>query len=145
MAGGLEARFMFKGVLFVLVVLSSFLPSSLFAAQSNYAVLGGTIYDPQQRAILGADVVLTSVSTRAERHVTTNDQGIFQITGLLPGEYEVTIQASGFAPWSRTLPLEVGQQASLDLNLTIASVADVVQVFAQPADVLRTADASVGE
>jgi hypothetical protein len=145
MAGGLEARFMFKGVLCALVVLSSFLPSSLFAAQSNYAVLGGTIYDPQQRAILGADVVLTSVSTRAERHVTTNDQGIFQITGLLPGEYEVTIQASGFAPWSRTLRLEVGQQASLDVNLTIASIADAVQVSALPAEVLRTADASIGE
>jgi hypothetical protein len=47
----------------------------------------GTVFDPQQRAIPGADVRLTSVSTRAERRVTTNDQGIFQITGLLPGEY----------------------------------------------------------
>src|SRR5215468_4603110 len=107
---------MFKRTVFLLLLLSELVVSRPGISQSNYAVLGGTICDPQQRAVVGADVALTSVGTRAERHVMTNDQGIFQITGLLPGEYELAIQASGFARWSRSLSLEVGQQATLDVN-----------------------------
>jgi hypothetical protein len=128
-----------------LLLIFALLASSPVMSQSNYAVLGGAVFDPQQRAIVGADVQLKSVNTRAERHVTTNDQGIFQIKGLLPDEYELMIEAPGFAALSRTLRLEVGQQVSLDVNLKIASVAGAVEVSAQTVELLRTADASVGE
>jgi len=130
---------------FVLLFVFLLSASWQVAGQSNYAVLGGTVSDPQQRAIVGADVQLTSVSTRADRHVTTNDQGIFQITGLLPGDYELKITSPGFAMLSRTLRLEVGQQVSLDANLKIAGVAGTVDVSAAAVEVLRATDASVGE
>ena len=119
------------------VFLFLLLASSPLMAQSNYAVLGGTVSDPQQRVIAGADVQLTSVSTRAERHVTANDQGIFQITGLLPGDYQLTIKVTGFATFSRTLRLEVGQQVNLDASLKIASVVGTVDVSAPTVEVLR--------
>ena len=112
--------------------------------QSNYAVLGGTVFDPQQRILPGASVQLMSLSTRAARHVSSNEQGIFQIPGLLPGDYELKVQASGFASFTQTLRLEVGQQMTLDINLKLASVTGSVDVQAQ-AEVLRTADAGVGE
>jgi hypothetical protein len=119
--------------------------SSRLVGQSNYAVLGGTVFDPQDRAIPGADVRLTSVSMHAERRATTNDQGIFQITGLLPGEYSLVIEALGFASVSRTLRLEVGQQVGLDIDLRLASVTGAVEVSAETVELLRTTDASVGE
>jgi hypothetical protein len=136
---------MHKRFSFFLLLAFLLLASLSAMGQSNYAVLGGTIIDPQQRAIVGADVQLTSVTTRAERHAVANDQGIFQINGLLPGEYELAIRSTGFAPLARTLRLEVGQQLSLDLNLKIASVVGTVEVSTPTVDVLRTADASVGE
>ena len=46
--------------------------------QSNFAMLTGTVLDPQERAIPGATVQLTSVSTQSKRLVTTNDDGIFK-------------------------------------------------------------------
>ena len=85
-----------------------------------------------------------SVGTHAARRVSSNEQGIFQIPGLLPGDYELEVQASGFAPLNQTLRLEVGQQMTLDINLKLASVTGSVDVQAQ-AEVLRTTDASVGE
>jgi hypothetical protein len=136
---------MFKRVVFHVLLLSLWLVPSPTMSQSNYATLAGTIRDPQQRAIVAADVALTSMDTRIERHAMTDDQGIFQITGLLPGEYELAIRAQGFALWSRSLRLEVAQQASLDVNLAIASVTGAVEVSAQVAEVLRTSDASVGD
>ena len=90
----------------------------LFAAlpvlgQSNFVSLSGTVFDPQQQAIPGASVQLTSVSTQATRRVNSNDQGLFQITGLLPGEYKLAVEAAGFAVLNQSLRLEVGQQMTL--------------------------------
>src|SRR3954468_18014550 len=136
--------------LFTATGITSFLISLLFAAlpvlgQSNYASLSGTVFDPQQQAVPGATAQLTSLSTHAARQVSTNDQGIFQITGLLPGEYNLTVEATGFAPSTQTLRLEVGQQMTLDVSLKLSSVSGSVQVETRSANVLRTNDVSVGE
>ena len=66
-------------------------------SQSNYASLSGTVYDPQQKVVAGSSIQVTSETTGATRSAVTNDSGSFQITGLLPGDYKVTVQASGFA------------------------------------------------
>lgn len=114
-------------------------------AQSNYAVLNGAVLDPQQHAVPGASAQLTSLATRAVRQVSTNEDGLFQIPGLPPGDYELTLQATGFAPFTQRLRLEVGQQLTLNVSLKLGSVATTVDVQAHAADVLRTSDASVGE
>ncbi len=112
--------------------------------QSNYAALGGTVYDPQQRPVVGATVQVTSQSTRIARQTASNEKGIFEITALQPGEYELEVRAAGFAPRQQVLRLEVGQQMMLDLNLGIAAVRDATQVNAL-GEALHASDASVGE
>jgi hypothetical protein len=114
------------------------------AGQSNYATLSGTVFDPQQRAVAGATVELTSLATRQARRVNSNEQGIFQLSGLLPGDYNLTIQATGFAPFTSSVRLEVSQQLTLDVNLDLAGVGNV-KVDVAAVEVLRTTDASVGE
>jgi len=118
--------------------------SAVAYGQSNYAVLSGTVSDPQSRALVGASIELTSASTHAVRRVSTNEQGIFQITGLLPDDYELAVQAPGFAPLTESLRLEVGEKRAIDINLKIGELKQGVEVTAS-ADVLRTADTSVGE
>lgn len=113
--------------------------------QSNYATLSGTIFDPQQKAVPGCTVQLISESTRASRQSTTNESGNFQITGLAPGNYELSLQAQGFATMTQNITLEVGQSMALDLNLKLASVSSVVEVQEGAMNLLKTADASVGE
>ena len=129
------------------VLLSLLLPvlSTAVNAQSNYASLSGTVFDPQQKVLAGCAVQLASNSTGAARQAVTNDQGVFQITGLLPGDYNLTVQASGFATTNQKLTLEVGQSMNLDLSLKLASVSTVVDVKADAINLLKTTDASVGE
>src|SRR5215471_19817899 len=79
------------------VVVALLLASIPACGQSNYAAVSGTVVDPEHRAIAGATIQLTSVSTGAERIVSTNEQGIFQIPGLLPGDYKLVVKGSGFA------------------------------------------------
>src|SRR6185369_2686991 len=80
------------------------------SAQSNYAVLGGTVYDPQQRPIVGATVQVTSQSTRLARQTTSNEKGIFELNALLPGEYELEVRAQGFASRSKRCALKWGSK-----------------------------------
>src|SRR6266566_700172 len=100
--------------------------------------------DPQGHPFTGATVRLTASNTGAERHVGCNEQGIFQVPGLMPGDYTLEVQAAHFATLNRGLRLEVGQELSLNLTLKVATVQNVVEV-ADQAPVLHTSDAAVGE
>jgi hypothetical protein len=118
--------------------------SVALSAQSNYAVVGGSVLDPQGRPFANATIQLTSLSTSTERHVNSSEQGTFQIPAVLPGEYELKVQANGFATVTQKVQLEVGQQMTLQVTLKVATVKDTVEV-ADLAPVLHSSDASVGE
>ena len=124
-------------------LLPLFASSSL--AQSNYASLSGTVYDPGQKVVSGAVVNLTSATTEAARQVTSNEQGIFQFTGLLPGEYKLNVQSPNFAALTQSVHLEVGQQMTLNVKLEVGSISTTVNVMTEAATVLRTTDPSIGE
>jgi carboxypeptidase family protein len=113
-------------------------------AQSNFAVLSGSITDPQSRAVSGASVELVSVETGAVRRATTNEQGLYQIPGLQPGDYKLTISATGFTSQRQTLRLEVAQKLAVDTRLPLESHKEVVEVSSLP-EVIHTNEATIGE
>ena len=117
---------------------------SAIHAQSNYAVVRGSILDPQHHPIAGAQVHITTRETGAARTVVSNEAGLYQIAGLEPGAYSLTVDRSGFRQAVQTLTLEVGQQATLDLQLQVGANAETVKVEAS-GELLKTQDASVGE
>jgi hypothetical protein len=114
-------------------------------AQSNYASLTGTIFDPQRKVIPGASIQLVSMSTQVARQVTSNEQGIYQFTALLPEDYKLSVQVSGFSGVTQTVHLEVGQQTTFDVTLQVTSLTGTVKIQSETMNVLRTTDASVGE
>ena len=103
----------------------------LFAApyalgQSNFAVVRGTVYDPQRNPVSGSEVQLTSAATHAVRRAISNEQGIFEVNALWPGEYELAVQSSGFVSLTQTLRLEVNQQLALDLDLKLPTTSNAL-------------------
>jgi hypothetical protein len=125
----------------LLLVLAFALPAF---AQSNYAVVTGTVTDPQHLPVVGAAIQFTAASTGAIRNLVTNQQGLFEASALLPDDYEVTTQARGFAAAKESIRLEVGQKLAVAINLTVGSVKQGVEVTTA-SEVLHTSDASVGE
>ena len=113
-------------------------------AQSNYAVIRGSILDPQHRPVVGARVHVTAADTGAEREVASNGTGLYEIAGLQPGAYTLAVDSSGFLQATQAINLEVGQQATLDLQLRLGSDRQSVTVQAA-GELLKTQDASVGE
>ena len=119
--------------------------SSIALGQSNYASVSGTVFDPQQKAIAGASVQITSDSTgRFHGRPRLTIREYFQVNGLLPGQYKFSVHAPGFAALTQNLTLEVGQQMTLDVTLKLLSVSSTVDVNTDTINVLRTTDASVG-
>src|SRR5579859_5372657 len=114
------------------------------AAQSNYGDISGTVRDSQHLPVAGAAVQLTASSTLAVRRVATNNDGHFEAPALLPDEYEIKTEASGFAPTVEKVRLEVGQRMDIEIKLSLSSLKLDVTVSAV-GETLHTTDASVGE
>src|SRR3984957_8897602 len=87
--------------------------------QSNYAVVTGTVTDPQHLPVVGAAIQLTATSTGAIRHVLTDQRGLFEASALLPDDYELTTEAPGFAPDKQSVRLEVGQKLTVAISLSL--------------------------
>src|SRR5579884_3753990 len=113
------------------------------SAQSNYALIRGAISDPHHRAVPGAHIHLKSVGTGAEREVIANEAGQYEIAGLQPGSYELDVDIRGFKPSEQKIDLEVGQHATIDVEMTVEGGTQTVQVQASQGELLKTEDASV--
>jgi hypothetical protein len=113
-------------------------------AQSNYALLSGSILDPQSHAVAGATVELTASSTGAVRRVSANAQGLYEIPGLQPGSYELRVTAPGFGTSAQLLQLEVAQRLAIDIKLQVESRKEAVEVSSVP-EAIHTNDAALGE
>src|SRR5438445_1352729 len=131
-----------RSVVFYLLFAALFaLPAS---GQSNYGDISGTVKDVQRLPVAGATLQLTASTTMAVRRVTTNSDGHFEVPALLPDDYEIKTEASGFAPKLEKVRLEVGQKMDLEISLSLGSLKEGVTVSAV-GEVLQTTDASVGE
>ena len=113
-------------------------------AQSNYAVVRGSVLDPQHRPVASARVHFKSTDTGAQREVVANALGLYEIAAIQPGSYELTVESSGFQKATTKLNLEVGQQATVDIDLRVGSDTQNVTVEASAGELLKTQDASVG-
>ncbi len=83
-------------------VLPALVTSLLLAltASSQDAATGvvvGRATDPSGAPLAGARVKATRVATASARETTTDSAGRFVLASLAPGEYRVSIEASGFA------------------------------------------------
>ena len=132
---------MFRRFLHVLLCLAVAIATA--NAQSNYAVVRGSVLDPQHHPIAGAHIHLTAGGTGAQREVTANATGLYEIAGLQPGAYTLTVDSPGFAHATQAINLEVGQQATLDLQLHVGNETQTVKVEGST-ELLKTQDASVG-
>ena len=65
-------------------------------AQGLTGQISGTVIDPQGAAVAGARAVLMNSETNLTRETVTDAQGSFAFTELLPGDYQIAVEAKGF-------------------------------------------------
>ena len=113
-------------------------------AQAPTGEITGTVTDQSGAALVSAKVTLVNAATGAERAISTNEAGIYDLPALPPGSYSLKIEAAGFRGEERKdIVLQVGQVARLDFTMQVGSVSDTIEVKGG-APVLETESASVG-
>jgi outer membrane receptor protein involved in Fe transport len=100
-------------------------------AQELTAGLQGIVKDPSGAIIVGAVVEITSPALLGSRKGTTNTEGVFRFAALSPGEYTVTVTATGFRVFKQTgIQLAVGHLPILDVRLEVGGQSETVTVTA---------------
>ncbi len=112
----------------------------LFVGRGAAQVAGGTILgvvrDTSGASIAGAKVAIQNMATGIITTVTTNEYGLYRAPNLMPGPYQVTVSASGFATLlEKDLTLEVGAELGVNLQLRVGGVNDRVEVSGEVSDV----------
>lgn len=105
------------------------------------ATISGRVVDQNDAVIVGATVIARSTATNIERTVTANEEGRYRFIDLIPGEYDVRVEVTGFAVVPLTVTLVSGQTAQLDIILEVATLGNIdpVSVNATPTvDTTRT-------
>ncbi|MEJ2008494.1 MAG: TonB-dependent receptor [Acidobacteriota bacterium] len=105
---------------FLLLALVLLFPWGALHGQS-LGGLQGRVTDPSGAVVPGAAVVAAAQPQGPSRRTTTDGQGQYEITGLAPGKYQVTVNAAGFAPSvERNVTIVSGRARTTDIHLAIA-------------------------
>ncbi len=116
-----------------------------WVAGQGLATLSGTIADPSGAVVPGATVTVRNVETGVTNSTTTNSTGFYRVANLIPGQYVVTAQKTGFKKTARQqFTLEVAQSATINLTLEIGTTTQTVTVSGAP-PLLNTTNASMGQ
>jgi hypothetical protein len=128
--------------LFVVLFLSAH--AAFGQAQSNAADIQGTIKDSNNAVVANATVTARNPSTNITRNATSNDDGLYRIINIPPGDYEITVEATGFK--KAVLPkvtVTVGQAAEVDVTLELGELREVVTVSNATTEMVETSKTAV--
>jgi hypothetical protein len=102
-------------------------------AQTNGTIIGYS-QDPSGAAVPNLKITVTNERTGATRSTQSDQNGFYQVLGLISGVYTVEAEASGFKQYRSTgVTLQVDQNLRLDISLQVGQVTDSVEVTANAA------------
>jgi Carboxypeptidase regulatory-like domain/TonB dependent receptor len=104
--------------------------AAICSAQVNTATLSGTVIDPQGLAIKGAKVTVTNAVTGGQRTAVADESGVYNLVGLTPGRYKMTVDGGpSFAEYQNdSLVVTVGETALLNPRLELRGQQQTVMV-----------------
>ena len=104
-------------------------------AQGATATLSGVVTDQTGAVIPGVNIAVISIAQGFQRTATTNDEGIFVVPLLPPGNYTVKAEHEGFTLAEfRDVILNVNDQRTIKIPLKVGNVASqTVDVLDSPA------------
>jgi hypothetical protein len=101
-------------------------------AQINRANLNGTVTDPSGATVPHAKVEVLETDTGFIRQTTTGDSGVYSLSSLPVGKYNLTISREGFKTYVETgIELFVGQTRTVNAQLQVGAATAKVEVRGQ--------------
>jgi len=120
------------------------LSTCLVYGQATQANLNGTVTDTSGASVPNSQVEVVSSTTGFKRQVETGDAGVYSITGLPIGTYDLTISHDGFKTFEQKgIALLVGQTRTVNAQLEVGAAIQRVEVQAT-VQALENSNAELG-
>jgi Carboxypeptidase regulatory-like domain len=105
------------------------LSGSISLAQAVFGSILGTVTDAQGNAVTGAKVTVTSVAKNTAFETVTNESGNFSVTHLIPDNYRVHIESTGFKAYDvASVTVNADSSVNVDATLQVGEVTQTVEV-----------------
>ncbi len=102
--------------------------NGLAGGQTPTGTIAGVILDPSGAAVKSARVRAERPAKGLVRTVASCEQGGYSFPALLPGEYELSIEAAGFKRMVRLVAVEAGATTTADFTLRVGEVNESLTV-----------------
>ncbi len=114
-------------------------------AQTFYGSVVGSVTDATAAAVPQAGVTLTNLGTGERRTMPTDGVGNYQFVNLVPGQYKVEVEKTGFRRFSREpITVEVQSAVRIDVAMQVGDVSQTIEVSVQT-PLLQTETATLGQ
>src|SRR5438876_7678361 len=111
----------------VILALAGFAPRMF--AQTIDGNLTGTVVDPTGATVPNATVELTNTATGIKATAKTGVDGLYRFNNLPVGNYDVTVNASGFAMSGlKSVAVELNKTATANVTMQVQGVSQEVAV-----------------
>jgi outer membrane receptor protein involved in Fe transport len=108
------------------------LSPSLARAQSADSTLTGTVKDASGAVMPGATITVRNRSTNESRTALSSVDGLYRVTNLPRGTYDVKAELQGFQTVTQTnVLLTVGETVRLDFAMPVGGLNETVSVVSQ--------------
>ena len=114
----------------VLLAIAGILVSPV-RAQVLYGSIVGTVEDPSGAVVQGAVVSIVSKVTGQTRQAVTSEAGLYSISNVLAGTYELKVTKAGFRPFVETdVVATINSVTRVDVKLDVGATSEQVTVAA---------------
>src|SRR5437667_5896351 len=121
------------------------LVSATSFGQTFYGSIVGDVTDASGGVLPQANVTLANLGTSERRSMLTDSVGFYQFVNLVPGQYKIEVEKTGFRRYARDpITVEVQSAVRIDVAMQVGDVNQVVEVTAQTS-LLQTENASLGQ
>jgi Carboxypeptidase regulatory-like domain len=132
-----------RAVLAVLGLLFGFLPAGI--AQVTTGSILGTVHDATGAVLPGATVTITDTGKGTTTVKQTDNEGNYSAPYLLPGSYNISVEAQGFKrSLQNNVVLDIDQKAQVDFTLETGGASETVEVTTAP-PLIRLDSSELGE
>src|SRR5690348_13414827 len=116
----------------VAIALFVFMCAQMTLAQVTSGTIFGTVKDPSGAIVSGANVTVVNPSNGLTRTVRSSQSGDFGVPNLLPGTYNITVEAQGFKKIEKTgIVLSAADKLNAgDFVLSVGATTESVTVTA---------------
>src|SRR5213594_4963150 len=102
------------------------------SGQAIYGSIIGTVTDPSGAALPNAKVRVTSISKGTSYEATTNADGNYSVTHLIPDTYNVRAEAAGFKAFEvKNIPVSADAAARVDGQFQVGGTTETVEVTSE--------------